>query len=65
MYVVGNLPSYYYAPIFNHTQVLHPMFGHVLLSIVADQNHLFGVLHQQFVITGHFASSTAETDALF
>lgn len=58
---VEHLPSNHYAPIFYHTKVLHRMFGHVLLSVAADQNHLFGVLHQESVITGHFDSSRAET----
>lgn len=59
-----NLPPYHYAPIFNHTQVLHPRFGEVFLSIAADHNQLFGIFHQEPVsVTGHFDSSTAAAAA--
>lgn len=58
--IVGGLPSDHYAAIFYHAQVLHPLFGHELLSTAADQNHLFGILHQQSVVTGHFESPKAE-----
>ena len=37
------------------------MFSHELLSVVADQDHLFGILHQESIIFGHFDSSKAET----
>lgn len=47
------LPSHNYAPVFNDTEALHPMLGQELLSLIADQNHLSGVLHQQLVVPGH------------
>jgi len=58
--VISNSPPDHYAPIFNHAQILHPVFGEELLSVVADQNDLSGVLHQQPVSAGHFDSSTTK-----
>lgn len=59
------LPSHNYAPVFNDAEALHPVFGQELLSLIADQNHLSCVLHQQLVVPGHVASSDGETLPVF
>lgn len=65
MGAVENLPPYHYAPIFNHTEVVHPMFGQVFLSTAADHNQLLGIFHQEpVIVTGHFDSPEAAADTV-